>query len=106
MRYKLWDTDTDTLFGVSDSKAETASLARTLLAGYEGEDADDLELIVETNDGEPRGNFFGSALADWANEVLAELASPNTAHDQSRGSSFSSNPGGLPLAASGRDSRR
>jgi|GEM_PF-6354753 len=71
MRYKLWDTDTDKLFAVSDLRTETASLARTLLATYDTGDADDLELIVETEGGELIGNYFGAALAAWADDVLA-----------------------------------
>ncbi len=73
MRYKLWDTDTDTLFGVSDSRAEIASLARRLLAQYDAEHADDLELIVETDDGESCGNTFGAGLVAWADNALIRI---------------------------------
>lgn len=92
MRYKLWDTDIVKLYAVCETQEEAASLARTLLEGYP-DDADDLELIIETDDGVSRGNYSGASLAKWAEEVLVErdaatARSSQTAVSRGRGSGF------------------
>ena len=74
MRYKLWDTEAGTLFGVYADEEEVMNLVRTLISGYGVEIADDLELIVETDDGEPRGNYSGGALVARAEDLAARAA--------------------------------
>jgi hypothetical protein len=71
MRYKLWDTDAGTLFGVYADEEEVMNLVHTVVSSYGRAMADDLELIVETNDGEPRGNYSGDALVARAEAVAA-----------------------------------
>ncbi|MGI8643519.1 MAG: hypothetical protein ACR2LS_05330 [Thermomicrobiales bacterium] len=96
MRYKLWDTDVVKLYDVSGTEEEAASLARTLLEGYP-DDADDLELTIETDEGASRGNYSGASLARWADDVLAERDAANARRSQTASSHGGSS--GIPIAA-------
>lgn len=84
MCYKLWDTAVVKLYAVCETPEEVASLARTLLEGYP-DDADDLELIIETDDGASRGNYSGASLATWAEGVLAERDAANARRIETAG---------------------
>ncbi|HEV2108810.1 MAG TPA: hypothetical protein VGR16_11150 [Thermomicrobiales bacterium] len=70
MRYKLWDTDIGKLFGTFVREDEAMSLVRTLTSSYGPESAGDLELIIETDEGDSRGSLSGRNLLARANEVL------------------------------------
>ena len=75
MRSKIWDAEAGTFFGVYTNEEEAATLVRTLLSSYGSDLADDLELIVETAEGERRHSYSGAALVDYV-EAVAARAEP------------------------------
>lgn len=72
MRHKLWDTESGTLNGIYAREDEVAALVRVLVSSYGADVADDLELIVETDEGEPRGNYRGIELIARVEDLTAD----------------------------------
>lgn len=106
MRYKLWDAEAGTFFGTYASEEEAANLVRTLLGSYDADMADDLELIVETAEGQPRHSYSGAALIAYAEDVAAN-AEPAASRPGKVVALAPRNAGtrATPMAASGRGGR-
>lgn len=51
MKYRLWDTDINRLFGTFDNEDEALALVRTMITSYGPTYADDLALGCERADG-------------------------------------------------------
>lgn len=66
MRYRVWDTDINRLFGTYETDAEALALVRVLAPVY-GEDIGDLAMTTERDDG-----TFGPARWGFALLVYVE----------------------------------
>lgn len=66
MRYRVWDTDINRLFGTYDTEAEALKLVRMLAPVY-GEDGGDLAMASERDDG-----TFGPARSGFDLLVYAQ----------------------------------
>lgn len=72
MRYRVWDTDINRLFGTYDNEAEALSWVRTLLSRYGDGYADDLAVGCEREDGSFTEPLSGAALRQRVADVAAE----------------------------------
>ncbi len=66
MKYRLWDTDINRLFGTFDNEDEALVLVRTLIGNYGESYAKDLALGWERQDGSFTAPLTGAALVERA----------------------------------------
>jgi hypothetical protein len=66
MKYRLWDTDINRLFGTFDTEDESLALVRALLESYGNAYANDLALGCEHQDGSFTAPLTGAALVERA----------------------------------------
>ncbi len=72
MRYRLWDTDINSLLGIFDTEEEALRLVRTLVTRGGEAIAEDLSLGREDDNGARPKPISGAALIARAEEVAAE----------------------------------
>lgn len=72
MKYRLWDTDINRLFGAFDNEAEALAMVRTLIESYGDAYADDLALGCERLDGSFTPPLIGTALIARTRRVAPE----------------------------------
>jgi hypothetical protein len=80
MKYRLWDTDINRLFGTFESEGEALALVRTLVGRYGDAYADDLAMGCERSDGSFIPPLTGAALIARAGQIVAK---PKTAVQRS-----------------------
>lgn len=78
MRYRVWDTDINRLFGTYDNEAEALSWVRTLVGRYGEGYADDLAVGCEREDGWFTEPLSGAALLKRVDVVAAERGRAET----------------------------
>lgn len=72
MRYRVWDTDINRLFGTYDNEAEALSWVRTLVSRYGAGYADELAVGGEREDGSLTEPLSGAALLKRVDDAAAE----------------------------------
>lgn len=71
MRYRVWDTDINRLFGTYETEEEALALVRVLAPSY-GEDIEDLAMTFEHDDGTFFPALWGFALLGYVEWLDAE----------------------------------
>lgn len=71
MRYRVWDTDINRLFGTYDNEGEALSLVSTLVSRYGEGYAEDLAVGCEREDGSFTAPLSGAALLKRADDMAA-----------------------------------
>lgn len=104
MRYRVWDTDINRLFGTYEHEEDALALVRTLVGRYGEGYAADLSMGGERDDGSCTPTMSEIALLKRAENVAAEREQAEigsgyviTSHPRSG----DSGGGGLPIAAKG-----
>lgn len=72
MKYRLWDTDINRLFGTFDTEDEALAFVRALLESYGNAYANDLALGCERQDGSFTPPLTGAALVEHARRTPQE----------------------------------
>jgi len=72
MKYRVFDTSVNRLFGTFDTEAEAMTLVRTLVGSNEDDWADDLAVSCERPDGSFDEPLSGAALLARAEDVVAK----------------------------------
>ncbi len=103
MKYRVWDTDINRLFGTFETEAEAMTFVRTLVGRYGAAYADDLAVGGERADGTYTAPLTGSALLARAEEVAAEQEPAESRRGEVIGSRRPKGGvgGGLPMTAKG-----
>ncbi len=74
MRYRVWDTDINRLFGTYDTEDEALAFVGTLVARYGAAYAEDLAMGCERDDGSFTEPLSGTALLERLDESAARRA--------------------------------
>ncbi len=108
MKYRVFDTSINKLFGVYQTEEEAMTLVRTLIGANEDDYADDLAVACEREDGSFSEPLSGVALVARAEQVAKEREQAQSRRDDDRPRFFRSRSGSssstdyeMPLAASG-----
>ena len=76
MKYRLWDTDINRLFGTFDTEAEALAYVRAVLESYGAAYADDLAMGCERPDGSFTAPLTGEELVERAWPVAQDPEPP------------------------------